>query len=512
MSNQLKFNTEARESLLKGVNTLAEAVASTLGPKGRNVVIEQLSGHHLVVHDGVTVARSINLKDPFEKVGADLIKEAAQKTNDIAGDGTTTATIIAQAIVSEALQAIEKGENPQTIKKEIEDALVVVLEELKKLTKEITTDEEVEQVASISSSNPQLGKLVAEALKKVGVDGVVTVEEGNTFETTIEYRQGLEVDKGYLSPYFVTDKAKNEAILDNPYILLTDMKISHNYDILPFLEKFLDDDRKDLVIFASTVDDEALQTLVINNIRENKPINVIAVQAPSFGLRRLDELEDLAVLTGGKVISMDSGRELKSVLIEELGRADKITSSRDKTVIMGGKGSTEALERRMDDLRTQIKEASTDYEKDVKKQRLAKLSGGIAVINVGGNSEIEVREKKERVIDAVNATKAAIEEGIVAGGEITLHQISDINSLLGRALLQPYYQLLDNAGLKAEENIVEKGYPYGMDVMDGQVKDLIKTGIIDPVKVTRTALENAVSVACMIITCACVIAEEVKDE
>lgn len=518
MPNLLKFDQDARDALLKGLNTVADAVSATLGPKGRNVAIEQGYGTPLVIHDGVTVARRIVLKDPFENMGAQLVKDAAQKTNDKAGDGTTTATILAQAIANEAMKQIQSGANAQTLKKGIEEALKLVLEELKKLAKEVKTDEELEQVATISSTDPDLGKLIAQAIKKVGKDGVVTVEEGSGFETAVEYKEGMEIDRGYLSPYFVTDQSRVEASLDNPYILLTDKKISHSYELVPFLEKFVAAGKvKDLVIIASEVNDEALAMLVVNKLKGT--FNVLAIQAPAFGGRRIDELEDLAALTGGHVVTQDSGRELESVEFEELGQAGRVTSDRDRTIITDGKGDPKAIKARKDDLQSQLLIANTDFDKDIKKQRLAKLAGGVAVINVGATTEVEMKEKKERVIDAVNATKAAIEEGIVAGGEITLYGLSTLAlekqnlgaSILFQALRQPFRKLVENAGINfidAEELIARGKYPFGLDVEDKVMKDMVKAGIIDPVKVTRSALENAVSIAVMIMTNSVLIVDE----
>lgn len=512
MTNELKFNSEARESLLKGINIVADAVSATLGPRGRNVAIERPAQGlpALVVHDGVTVARSIILKDPFQNMGAQLLVEAASQTNNTAGDGTTTATVLAQAIANEALKVIEAGANPMVVKKGIEDALELVLEELKKLAKDVTTDEEIEQIATISSASPELGKLVAEALDKVGKDGVVTVEEGKDFNTYIEYKQGMEIDRGYLSSYFVTKPETHESIIEDAFVLLTDKKINYGYQLVPFLEKFVQAGHKNLVIFAGEVVEEGMATLVVNKLRGG--LNVVAITAPAYGGRRIDELEDLAILTGGKVILHESGREIESVELEELGRADKVVSDRDKTIITGGKGTSEAIQGRMDQIRKQLESSNTQYDKDIKKQRLAKLAGGVAVINVGAPTEPELKEKKERVIDAVNATKAAIAEGIVAGGEITLLRLSKLTTgILAEALKQPFKRLVENAGLEyaeVREMLSGKEYPMGIDVTDGTVKDLIKAGVIDPVKVTRSALQNAVSVALMIATTAVTIVDE----
>lgn len=499
--NILKFDTEARKSLQRGMNVVADAVSATLGPRGHNVSIERPARNlaPLVLHDGVSVARSINLKDPFENMGAQLLKEAAIETNDVAGDGTTTSTILAQAIANRALEA---GGNSMVVKKEIEDSLKVVLKELDKLAKKIETDEEIEQVATISSADPELGKLVAEALSKVGKDGVVTVEEGKGFDTTVEYKQGMEIDRGYLSPYFVTDQDTVEASIEDPFVLLTDKKLNYAYQVVPFLEKFVKAGHKNLVIIAGEVVEEAMAALVINRLRG--VVNVVAIQAPAFGGRRVDELGDLAVLMGATPLLEESGRELDSFELEELGQAGKVVSDRDKTVITDGKGNPEEIEKRIEHIRKQIEIANTEYDKDIKKQRLAKMAGGVAVINVGAVTEPELKEKKERVIDAVNATKAAISEGIVAGGEITLLTLSKLGEgILYDALKQPFKRLIENSGMDyadIREQMAGKNYPFGVDVIDGKVKDLIKAGVIDPVKVTRSALENAVSVACLVLT------------
>lgn len=519
ISKKVIFGNKARKKLLKGVNILANAVGSTLGPKGRNVAVNQSYGPPTIWHDGVSVAKSINLKDYFSDMGAEIIKEAAIKTNDRAGDGTTTATILSQSIINEGFKLIEAGINPMTLKKEIEEANVKCLESLDKLSKKISNDNEIEHIATISSADNKIGKLVSEAIKKVGKDGVITVEEGNTFETEIEYKQGMEINRGYLSPSFITNPEKMICEMEDPYILITDKKINHNYQIAPFMEKFIKEaDHRRIVIIASEIVEEALATLVINRMRG--VIDVLAINAPSFGLNRTQELEDIAILTGGKVILDDSGRSLDSVTIEELGHCGKIISDKDKTIIINGKGNVTS---RMNEIREQLKSGS-DYEKEQKRQRLAKLAGGVAVINVGGNTETELREKKERIIDAINATKAAIEDGVVAGGEIALLKVSqngfwkDFDTLgaklLNKALQEPLKCLIDNAGLDYTEikgKLQNFDYPMGVDVMDGQIKDLIKSGILDPVKVTRNALVNAVSAGCMLLTTSCLITDDVKD-
>lgn len=517
--NKLIFGNDARAKLIEGVNLVADAVSVTLGPKGSNVSIDRGASVPFVVRDGVSVARSIDLKDPAASQGAKLIISAAQKVVDEVGDGTTTVTILTQAIVNEAFKHIQAGENPQVIKKQIEDSLKVVLEELKKLSKPISTDEEIRQVATISSSSEELGKLVAEVIKAVGTDGVVVVEEGSGNETAVEYTEGYQVDNGYISRGFQTAEDSNKAIINNPYILLTDLKISHEYEIRPFIQKFMQTS-KQLVIFASSVESEALNILVLNKLRG--VFEVIVSTAPAFGARRIDELEDLAILTGGRVIRSETGAELSSVNIEDLGRADKVIADWDKTIILGAKGSKQALEDRIKDIKAQIENATTPYDKDVKKGRLAKLTGKVAVINVGAQTDVEMKEKRERVIDAVNATKCAIEEGIVAGGETTLHVLSSCKGILGKALRQPMKQLIENAGLDYTEIISELDYkedlysgilyPMGINIMTGKVEDLIEAGIIDPVKVTRSALENACSVANMIITTSVLVVEEREEK
>src|SRR3990167_4446422 len=411
----------AHEKLLEGINAVGDAVASTLGPRSRTVAFDQFIGVDIapsIFRDGVSVARSINLQDPFADMGARLIKSAAIKTVNDVCDGTTLTTILTQAIVSEALTAIAAGSNPMQIKAEIEAAATENLALLKKTAKPVKTNEETTQVATISASDPKLGQLVAEAIGKVGKDGIITVEEGQALETTIEYKQGMEIDRGYYSSYFVNDQKRAEAVSQKPYILMTDKLLNNAHEIVPFLQKMAASQIKDLVIFAGEVTEEALATLVLNHLKHT--FNLIAIQAPAFGGRRTDELEDIASLVGGHPILMDEGRELDSVEVEELGRADKVTADRDKTIILNGGGSKEGLKKRIEDLKAQIDIPNSNYDKDIKEQRMANLAGLVAVINVGGATEVEVKEKKERVIDAVNATKAAVEEGIVAGGEISL--------------------------------------------------------------------------------------------
>ena len=525
----------AREKLLRGINIAADATASTLGPRSRNVAVDKAPGQDVaptILHDGVSALRAINLPDPLEDMGVRLLKGAAMKTNEVAGDGTTTSTIIAQALVNEAFKNIAAGANPMLLKSEIEEATKKVVEELKKMAKPIKTDEEMESVASISAADPEIGKLVAEALKKVGKDGVISVEDGKSYETTVTYKQGMEIDRGYstTSPYFQTDGETNEAIIEDPYILLTDRKLNYAHQLVPFLDKFLKETKsKNIVIFAGEIVEEALQFLVVNKLRGN--LHVVAVQSPAFGDRRIDELEDMAILTGGASALEDAGRQIEAVDIAELGRADKVVVDRDKAVILGGKGDKKAIQKRIEDLREQIKNANSPYDADIKEQRLAKLAGGVAVISVGGATEVEIREKRERVIDAKNATKAAVEEGIVAGGEIALLKIANENAswnrgvegffeseggrILQKALKAPFRILVTNSGLdyaEVREKMAGHKYPVGIDVTDGEVKDLIKAGVIDPVKVARSALENASSIACAILTTETLVTDLVEEK
>ncbi|MBI2020397.1 chaperonin GroEL [Candidatus Daviesbacteria bacterium] len=521
MAKILKFNAEAREKLLKGVNTLTEAVATTLGPKGRNVALDKKWGAPNVVHDGVTVAKEIDLEDPFENMGAQLIKEAASKTNDVAGDGTTTATILAQAMIAEGLKNIQAGSNPMILKHGMEKAVTALVSELKKMSKKISTQEEIAQVATIAASDSQIGQMIAQALQKVGKDGVVTVEEGKTMEMTVDYKEGMEFDKGFVSPYFVTDADKMEASIEDAYILITDKKISSASDFVPFLEKFVQVS-KNLVIIADEVEGEALALLVVNKLRGT--FNVLAVKAPGFGDRRKEQLEDIAILTGGLVISEDTGKKFENVEIDELGRAGRVTSDKDNTLIVDGKGAKGKIEARIAQIRRELETSDSEFDKEKLQERLAKLTGGVAVVNVGAATEIELKEKKERVIDAVAATKAAIEEGIVPGGEVPLIRAAKVLDavnvsgdpstssgqeekvgveIVRKALEQPFRMLVKNAGMDdgiALAKIQQSNGNMGIDALDGALKDLVKAGIIDPVKVTRSALQNAASVAIMVMT------------
>ncbi|OGM25027.1 chaperonin GroL [Candidatus Woesebacteria bacterium RIFCSPHIGHO2_01_FULL_39_32] len=515
MAKQLKFSDEARQSLMKGIDIVAKAVVTTLGPKGRNIALDKKWGAPNIVHDGVTVAKEIELKDPFENMGAQLVKEAADKTNDVAGDGTTTATLLAQQMTQAGMKNITAGANPMIIKHGIKKAVESVVSELKKISKPIKNKEEIEQVATISAGDSAIGSKIAEALDKVGRDGVVTVEEGKGLTIDIEYKEGMEFDRGYVSAYFVTNPDRMEAEIEDAYILLTDKKVSSIQDMLPFLEKFVKVS-KNLVIIADEVEGEALATLVVNKLKGT--FNVLAVKAPGFGDRRKESLEDIAVLTGGTVISEDTGRTYESIEITDLGQADKVWADKDNARIIGGKGDKAKINGRIALLKRQIAETDSDFDREKLEERLAKLSGGVAQINVGAATEIELNEKKERVKDAVGATKAAIEEGILPGGGVaplraraildTLKAENDDEQIgidiVRSALEQPLRWLAKNSGeddgfvlRKVEEN---KDDDYGFNALTGEFGSMIKFGILDPLKVTRSALQNAASVAMMVLT------------
>lgn len=516
MAKQLKFSEDARQSLIRGVNVLAKAVVTTLGPKGRNVALDKKWGAPNVVHDGVTVAKEIDLEDPFENMGAQLVKEAASKTNDVAGDGTTTSTLLTQAIVNSGFKNVTAGANPMMMKAGMEKASEVVVAEIKKMAKTVK-DGEVAKVATISAQDEKIGKLIAEALTKVGKDGVVTVEEGKGLEMSIDYKEGMEFDKGFASAYFVTNSDKMEAEIEDPYILITDKKISAIADLLPFLEKLIKVS-KNLVIIADDIEGEALATLVVNRLKG--VVNVLAVKAPGFGDRRKEMLEDIAVLTGGTVISEDTGRKFENVTVADCGRADKVWADKDNCRIIGGKGAAAALKARVAQIRREVDETTSDFDKEKLQERLAKLTGGVAVINVGAATEIELKDKKERVNDAVAATKAALEEGIVAGGGVALLRarasllkfkdtIKDLDGKVGvdilyHALGEPIRWIAKNSGaddgwvLKTVEE--SKVADYGFDAMTMNFGSMLAAGILDPAKVTRTAVQNAVSVGMMILT------------
>lgn len=517
MAKQIKFSEEARQALLMGVNKLASAVVTTLGPKGRNVALDKKWGAPNVVHDGVTVAKEIELADAFENMGAQLVKEAASKTNDVAGDGTTTATLLSQALVNSGMKAITAGANPMILKNGIAKGVEAVVAQIKKMSKPTRGKGEIEQVATISAADGSIGKLIAEALDKVGKDGVVTVEEGKGLALEIEYKEGMEFDKGYASAYFVTIPEKMEAEIEEPYILITDKKISAISDLLPFLENVVKV-TKNLVVIADEIEGEALATLVVNKLRGT--FNAMAVKAPGFGDRRKAMLEDIAVLTGGTVISEDTGRKMDSVTVEDCGRADKVWADKDNCRIIGGEGDKVAIAARVKQIRSELAATTSEYDKEKLEERLAKLAGGVAVINVGAATELELKEKKERVNDAVAATKAAIEEGIVPGGAVTFVRARKVLSDLGKtltaddekhgvrilydALAMPVRMIAKNAGaddgwvLKMIEEA--KTVDYGFNALTNEFGSMLAMGIVDPAKVARTALQNGASVAVMILT------------
>ncbi|MGB9707508.1 MAG: chaperonin GroEL [Microgenomates group bacterium] len=519
MAKQIIFSEEARQKLAKGINILAKTVVTTLGPRGRNVALDRKWGAPNVIHDGVTVAKEIELEDPFENMGAQLAKEAASKTNDVAGDGTTTSTLLTQAMVNEGLKNITAGANPMILKKGIEIATEKVVEEIKKMSKKVSIDnkEEITQVATIAAADNLIGQKIAEALQKVGKDGVVTVEEGKGLQMEIDYKEGMEFDRGFASPYFATDPDKMIAEVEDPYILITDKKISAIADLLPFLEKFVKVS-KNLVIIADEVEGEALATLVVNKLRGT--FNALVVKAPGFGDRRKAMLEDIAILTGGTVISEDLGKKLENVEVEDCGRADKVWADKENCRIIGGKGDPAKIKARIAQIRREIEETTSEFDKEKLQERLAKLSGGVAVINVGAATEIEMKEKKERVNDAVSATKAALEEGIVAGGGVTLLQarkvLFDLKKkveneeektgidVVYKALAEPVRMIAKNSGVDAGwvmRKIEEaKDKDFGFDALTLDFGSMMKKGIIDPAKVVRTALENAASVAIMVLT------------
>ncbi len=527
MPKQLRFEEDARHSLKRGIDVLADAVKTTLGPKGRNVALDKKFGAPTVTHDGVTVAKDVELEDPFENMGAQLLKEAATKTNDVVGDGTTTATVLAQSIITEGLKNVAAGANPMLLKRGIEKGTVAVVEEIKKMSVPVEKKESIAHVASISAADSEIGTLIAEVMDKVGKDGVITVEEskGLLFET--EYVEGMQFDRGYISPYFITNPDRMEAELEEPYILITDKKISAISDILPVLEKVLQV-TKNLVILAEDIDGEALATLVVNKLRGT--LNVLGVKAPGFGDRRKAMLEDIAILTGGKVISEEAGRRLDATTVSDLGRARRVTSDKDNTTIIEGAGSDEAIQGRIKQINVQIDETTSDFDREKLQERKAKLAGGVAVIKVGAGTEVELKEKKHRVEDALSATRAAVEEGIVPGGGVALLNASTVLDsivaqntgdeatgvvILKRAMEEPMRMLAENAG--EEGSVVvemvrrtqreKKNNHIGYDVLTNTTVDMNAEGIIDPAKVTRAALENAASIAAMILTTAALITD-----
>ena len=521
MSKDIKFSSDARAAMVRGVDVLADTVKVTLGPKGRNVVLEKSFGSPLITNDGVTIAKEIELEDHFENMGAKLVSEVASKTNDIAGDGTTTATVLTQAIVREGLKNVTAGANPIGIRRGIETSVATAVEALKNIAIPVSGKEAIAQVAAVSSRSEKVGEYISEAMEKVGNDGVITIEESKGMETELEVVEGMQFDRGYLSQYMVTDNEKMVADLDNPYILITDKKISNIQDVLPLLEQILQQNRP-LLIIADDVDGEALPTLVLNKIRGT--FNVVAVKAPGFGDRRKAMLEDIAILTGGTVITEDLGLDLKDATVDSLGQASKVTVDKDTTTIVEGAGGKDAIANRTAVIKSQIEQTTSDFDREKLQERLAKLSGGVAVIKVGAATETELKEMKLRIEDALNATRAAVEEGIVAGGGTVLinviAQVADIEltgdeltgrNIVLRALEEPVRQIAKNAGYEGSvviDKLKQSATGTGFNAATGEWVDMIETGIIDPVKVTRSALQNAASVASLILTTEAVVANK----
>ena len=526
MAKEIKFNEDARSAMQRGVNMLADTVKVTLGPKGRNVVLEKSFGSPLITNDGVTIAREIELEDKFEDMGAKLVAEVASKTNDIAGDGTTTATVLAQAMINEGLKNVTAGANPVGIRKGIELAVKAAVEGLSEISKSIEEKAEIAQVAAISSGDEEVGKLIADAMERVGNDGVITIEESKGFTTELDVVEGMQFDRGYASAYMATDTDKMEAILDNPYILITDKKIANIQEILPVLEQVVQQG-KPLLIIAEDVEGEALATLVVNKLRGT--FNAVAVKAPGFGDRRKAMLEDIAILTGGELITEDLGLDLKDTQIEQLGSASKVVVTKDNTTIVEGAGDTLQISGRVNQIRTQLEETTSEFDKEKLQERLAKLSGGVAVIKVGAATETELKERKLRIEDALNSTRAAVEEGIVSGGgtalinvynkvaeqsETTEGDVATGIKIVLRALEEPVRQIANNAGLEGSivvDRLKREEIGIGFDAAEGTWVNMIDAGIVDPTKVTRYALQNAASVAAMFLTTEAVIAN-VKDE
>ncbi|WP_420628557.1 chaperonin GroEL [Candidatus Leptofilum sp.] len=532
MAKQLAFSEEARRKLKKGIDTLATAVSTTLGPKGRNVALDKKFGAPTITHDGVTVAKEIELEDPYENMGAQLLKEAATKTNDIAGDGTTTATVLAQNIVNEGLKNIAAGANPMLLKRGIEAGTAALADKIRSMAISIDDKAEIASVASISAQDTSIGELIADVMDKVGKDGVITVEESRSLEFETDYVEGMNFDRGYISPYFVTDSDSMEAVIEDAHILIHDKKISSAQDIIPILEKLVQTGKKNLVIIAEDVDGEALATLVLNKLRGM--INALAIKAPGFGDRRKAMLQDIAVLTGGQVITEEMGRKLDSVQLSDLGRAAKIVSSKDDTTIVDGSGEEAQIKGRVEQIKVEIDRSTSDYDREKLQERLAKLAGGVAIIRVGAATEVELKEKKHRVEDALSATRAAVEEGIVPGGGVALlnalpaldsvslpdgDQMTGVG-ILQRALEAPMRKIAENAGQNGDvviQNVRQAqekagNTSIGYNVMSGEYIDMVKAGIIDPAKVTRGALENAASIASMVLTTEALITDLPEEE
>ncbi|ATO10023.1 chaperonin GroEL [Bacillus velezensis] len=524
MAKDIKFSEEARRAMLRGVDALADAVKVTLGPKGRNVVLEKKFGSPLITNDGVTIAKEIELEDAFENMGAKLLAEVASKTNDVAGDGTTTATVLAQAMIREGLKNVTAGANPVGVRKGMEQAVTVAIENLKEISKPIEGKESIAQVAAISAADEEVGSLIAEAMERVGNDGVITIEESKGFTTELEVVEGMQFDRGYASPYMVTDSDKMEAVLDNPYILITDKKITNIQEILPVLEQVVQQG-KPLLLIAEDVEGEALATLVVNKLRGT--FNAVAVKAPGFGDRRKAMLEDISVLTGGEVITEDLGLDLKSTEIGQLGRASKVVVTKENTTIVEGAGDTEKIAARVNQIRAQVEETTSEFDREKLQERLAKLAGGVAVIKVGAATETELKERKLRIEDALNSTRAAVEEGIVSGGGTALVNVynkvaaveaegdaqTGINIVL-RALEEPIRQIAHNAGLEGSvivERLKNEKIGVGFNAATGEWVNMIEKGIVDPTKVTRSALQNAASVAAMLLTTEAVVADKPEE-
>ena len=524
MAKEILFNEEARRALGRGVDQLANAVKVTLGPKGRNVVLDKKFGSPTITNDGVTIARDIELADPFENMGAQLVKEVATKTNDVAGDGTTTATVLAQAMIQEGMRNVAAGANPMILKKGIETAVKTLVEEIKKRSIKVSGKAEIAQVASVSAADEEIGGLIAEAMEKVGNDGVITVEESKGLQTALNVVEGMQFDRGYISPYMVTDPDRMEAVMDNPFILITDRKISAIADMLPTLEKVVKVG-KELLIIAEDVEGEALATLVVNRLRGT--FKAVAVKAPGFGDRRKAMLEDIAILTGGTVITEDMGRKLDSVELEDLGTARQVRITKDETTIIDGVGDKEVIAKRVNQIRAQVEETTSEFDREKLQERLAKLSGGVAVIEVGAATEVEMKDKKLRIEDALNATRAAVEEGIVAGGGTTfidiipalntLEATGDVQTginLVKRAVEEPLRQIAYNAGLEGSvvvEKVKNTDSGIGFNALTEEYIDMVKAGIVDPAKVTRSALQNAASIASLVLTTETIVADKVEE-
>lgn len=524
MAKEILFNEEARRALGLGVDQLANAVKVTLGPKGRNVVLDKKFGSPTITNDGVTIARDIELPDPFENMGAQLVKEVATKTNDVAGDGTTTATVLAQAMIQEGMRNVAAGANPMILKKGIETAVKTLVEEIKKRSIKVSGKAEIAQVASVSAADEEIGGLIAEAMEKVGNDGVITVEESKGLQTALNVVEGMQFDRGYISPYMVTDPDRMEAVMDNPYILITDRKISAIADMLPTLEKVVKVG-KELLIIAEDVEGEALATLVVNRLRGT--FKAVAVKAPGFGDRRKAMLEDIAILTGGTVITEDMGRKLDSVELTDLGTARQVRITKDETTIIDGVGDKDVIAKRVSQIRAQVEETTSEFDREKLQERLAKLSGGVAVIEVGAATEVEMKDKKLRIEDALNATRAAVEEGIVAGGGTTfidiipalntLEETGDVQTginLVKRAVEEPLRQIAYNAGLEGSvvvEKVKNTEAGVGFNALTEEYIDMVKAGIVDPAKVTRSALQNAASIASLVLTTETIVADKVEE-